>query len=133
MTHALPQYYLADTPEVQAAKQQFAAAYNAAAARSAAPASVPVGIEDPSNYSPAAEPYVHEEITAVPYVHEEIPAEAYVYNGGRDVANAPVQQAAPAYTPAAPAYAPAQPAGHAYNLNLGFADYNNYQQPAAPA
>merc|ERR1712018_895751 len=32
---ALPQYYIADTPEVQAAKQQFAAAWNAAAARNA--------------------------------------------------------------------------------------------------
>merc|ERR1712001_807823 len=35
--HALPQYYIADTPEVQAAKAQFAAAWNAAAARNAAP------------------------------------------------------------------------------------------------
>merc|ERR1712038_1737254 len=35
--HALPQYYIADTPGVQAAKAQFAAAWNAAAARNAAP------------------------------------------------------------------------------------------------
>ena len=41
MAHAVPQYYLADTLEVQAAKQQFAAAYNAAASRAAAPQAVP--------------------------------------------------------------------------------------------
>lgn len=137
MAHAAPQYYLADTLEVQAAKQQFAAAYNAAASRSAAPSAVPAGIEDPSNYSPAAEPYVHEEIAALPYVHEE-------WVEGIDAAvAAPVQQAAPAYTPAAPAYnpvapaayAPVQPAGHNYNYNLGFQGYNQYAgyQPAAPA
>ena len=143
MAHAIPQYYLADTLEVQAAKQQFAAAYNAAASRAAAPQAVPAGIEDPSNYSPAAEPYVHEEIPAVPYVHEEYEAEPYVHITGKNAAvAAPVQPAAPAYTPAAPAYtpvapaapayAPVQPAGHNYNLNLGFPGYAGYQA-AAPA
>merc|ERR1712133_26443 len=91
----LPQYYLADTPEVQAAKNQFAQAYNLAASRAAAPSAVPVNVEDPSNYSPAAEPYIHEEIPAVPYVHEEIAAEPYV-----------------------------QIAGPAYNLNFGYPGYN---------
>merc|ERR1712064_7631 len=126
MAHALPQYYLADTPEVQAAKQQFAAAYNAAASRAAAPQAVPAGIEDPSNYSPAAEPYVH----------EEIPAEEYVHIAGKNAAvAAPAQPAAPAYAPvapAAPAYAPVQAAGPNYNLNFGFPGYAGYQ-PAAPA
>merc|ERR1711883_51681 len=123
---AVPQYYLADTLEVQAAKQQFAAAYNAAASRAAAPQAVPAGIEDPSNYSPAAEPYVHEEIAAVPYVHEEIEAEPYVHIQGKNAAvSAPAQ-------PAAPAYAPVQPAGNNYNYNLGFPGYAGYQ-PAAPA
>merc|ERR1712018_790573 len=125
MSHALPQYYLADTPEVQAAKNQFAQAYNLAASRAAAPSAVPVNVEDPSNYSPAAEPYVH----------EEIPAEPYVHIGGKNSAQAaPVQQAAPAYQqPAAPAYNPVQAAGPAYNLNLGFPGYNQPYQPAAPA
>ena len=132
MSHALPQYYLADTLEVQAAKQEFAAAYNAAAARAAAPQALPAGIEDPSNYSPPAEPYVHVDIPAEPYVHNEIEAEPYVYIAGKDAA-APVQPAAPAYTPAAPtAYAPVQATGNAYNLNLAFPNYAGYQ-PAAPA
>merc|ERR1712088_195092 len=84
--HALPQYYIADTPEVQAAKAQFAAAWNAAAARNAAPvapihhAAAPVAqfapvapvavavnanFEDGESY-PAAEPYVHVDIPAEP-------------------------------------------------------------------
>ena len=129
---ALPQYYIADTPEVQAAKNQFAQAYNLAASRAAAPSAVPVNVEDPSNYSPAAEPYIHEEIPAVPYVHEEIAAEPYVHIAGRKSGGAaPVQQAAPAYQPAAPAYNPVQNAGPAYNLNLGYPGYN--QPAAAPA
>ena len=103
MTHALPQFYLADTPEVQAAKHQFAAAYNAAAARAAAPHAVPVGIEDPSNYSPAAEPYVHVDIPAEPYVHEEVEALPYVHIQGNADA-APAQPAAPV-APVAPAAA----------------------------
>merc|ERR1712203_238109 len=97
---------------------QFAQAYNLAASRAAAPSAVPANVEDPSNYSPAAEPYIHEEIPAVPYVHEEVAAEPYVHIGGK---NAPVQQAAPAYNPvqqATPAYNPVQAAGPAYNLNL---------------
>merc|ERR1712064_160168 len=103
MSHALPQYYLADTPEVQAAKNQFAQAYNLAASRSAAPSAVPANVEDPGNYSPPAEPYIHEEIPAVPYVHEEVAAEPYVHIGGKNSAAAPVQQAAPAYNPVQPA------------------------------
>merc|ERR1711945_49254 len=126
MSHALPQYYLADTPEVQAAKNQFAQAYNLAASRSAAPSAVPANVEDPGNYSPPAEPYIHEEIPAVPYVHEEVAAEPYVHIGGKNSAAAPVQQAAPAYNPV-------QAAGPAYNLNLGFPGYNQPYQPAAPA
>merc|ERR1719167_1558317 len=82
-SNALPQYYLADTPEVQAAKNQFAQAYNLAASRAAAPSAVPVNVEDPSNYSPAAEPYIH-------------------IAGRKSGGAAPVQQAAPAYQPAAP-------------------------------
>eukprot|EP00093_Oithona_nana_P008217 08217.XXX_479987_480508_1 [CDS] Oithona nana genome sequencing. len=35
--NALPQFYIADTPEVQAAKAQFAAAWNAAAQRNSVP------------------------------------------------------------------------------------------------
>merc|ERR1739840_65618 len=71
--HALPQYYIADTPEVQAAKAQFAAAWNAAAARNAAPVA-------PIHH--AAAPYVHVDIPAEPYVHEEIEAEPYQYIAG---------------------------------------------------
>merc|ERR1712156_1144856 len=127
MSHALPQYYLADTPEVQAAKNQFAQAYNLAASRAAAPSAVPANVEDPGNYSPAAEPYIHEEVAAEPYVH---------IGGKNSAPAAPVQQAAPAYNPvqpAAPAYNPVQAAGPAYNLNLGFPGYNQPYQPAAPA
>merc|ERR1712024_421081 len=103
--HALPQYYIADTPEVQAAKAQFAAAWNAAAARNAAPvapihhAAAPVAqfapvapvavavnanFEDGESY-PAAEPYVHEEIEAEPYQ----------YIAGPSAPSAPVAPAAP--------------------------------------
>jgi hypothetical protein len=69
--------FLADTPEVTEAKHQFAAAYNAAAraAAAASPAAGPVvGVSDDGSDSPAALPYVHEEILAEPYVHSEVPA-----------------------------------------------------------
>merc|ERR1712061_662806 len=109
------QYYIADTPEVQAAKAQFAAAWNEAAQRNtihpvapvAAPIAAPVAVaapvaaglyEDGETY-PAAVPYVHEEIAAEPYVHQEIPAEPYVYIGG---------PAAPVAAPVAPVAAPVQ-------------------------
>lgn len=97
--------YIQDTPEVAAAKRQFAAAFNAAAARAQQPAAYaqqPAYPQQPSypqqpaaypqqpaayaqqpsnNYddsiSPAAVPYVHESIPAEPYVHVDIPAEPY--------------------------------------------------------
>merc|ERR1712186_107770 len=47
---ALPQYYIADTPEVQAAKAEFAAAWNAAAARNAV---APAPVEVARNWAPA--------------------------------------------------------------------------------
>merc|ERR1711997_822135 len=133
MCHSLPQYYLADTAEVQEAKRQFAAAYNEAVRRGGSPAPVPVAVADPSNYSPAAEPYVHVEIPAEPYVHDA--------TGDDDaVAVVPALPAAPAapvapVAPVAPAYAPVQPVAPAYNP----ASYNfaaapaNYNLAAAPA
>merc|ERR1711997_701126 len=133
MCHSLPQYYLADTAEVQEAKRQFAAAYNEAVRRGGSPAPVPVAVQDPSNYSPAAEPYVHVEIPAEPYVHDA--------TGDDDaVAVVPALPAAPAapvapVAPVAPAYAPVQPVAPAYNP----ASYNfaaapaNYNLAAAPA
>merc|ERR1739844_308632 len=133
MCHSLPQYYLADTAEVQEAKRAFAVAYNEAVRRGGSPAPVPVAIEDPSNYSPVAEPYVHVEIPAEPYVHDA--------TGDDDaVAVVPALPAAPAapvapVAPVAPAYAPVQPVAPAYNP----ASYNfaaapaNYNFAAAPA
>merc|ERR1712001_227930 len=133
MCHSLPQYYLADTAEVQEAKRQFAAAYNEAVRRGGSPAPVPVAVQDPSNYSPVAEPYVHVEIPAEPYVHDA--------TGDDDaVAVVPALPAAPAapvapVAPVAPAYAPVQPVAPAYNP----ASYNfaaapaNYNFAAAPA
>merc|ERR1711997_1297503 len=133
MCHSLPQYYLADTAEVQEAKRQFAAAYNEAVRRGGSPAPVPVAVQDPSNYSPAAEPYVHVEIPAEPYVHDA--------TGDDDaVAVVPALPAAPAapvapVAPVAPAYAPVQPVAPAYNpasYNLAAAPAN-YNFAAAPA
>merc|ERR1712141_976389 len=132
MCHSLPQYYLADTAEVQEAKRQFAAAYNEAVRRGGSPAPVPVAVADPSNYSPAAEPYVHVEIPAEPYVHDA--------TGDDDaVAVVPALPAAPAapvapVAPVAPAYNPAS-----YNFAAAPANYNfaaapaNYNFAAAPA
>merc|ERR1711997_882099 len=153
MCHSLPQYYLADTPEVQEAKRAFAVAYNEAVRRGGSPAPVPVTIEDPSNYSPEAEPYVHVEIPAEPYVHCD---GAQCSDGAAPVVPAlPAQPAAPVapVAPVAPAYAPVQQVAPAYapanynfaavpaNYNLGFPGYANwagYQQyqaaaPVAPA
>merc|ERR1711981_1183467 len=140
MCHSLPQYYLADTAEVQEAKRAFAVAYNEAVRRGGSPAAVPVAIEDPSNYSPEAEPYVHVEIPAEPYVHCD---GAQCSDGAAPVVPAlPAQPAAPV-APVAPAYAPVQQVAPAYapanynyagapaNYNLGFSGYANwagYQQ-----
>ena len=86
--NALPQYYIADTPEVQAAKAQFAAAWNAAAQRNAVPVApihnvAPVAPVAPAfNAAPVVAGNYEDGQTwpeAVPYVHEEIPAEAYVH------------------------------------------------------
>lgn len=130
MASAAPQYYLADTPEVQAAKQQFAAAYNAAVARTGPVApyeavrssAVPAGIADPGNVWPEAEPYIHEEIPAEPYIHLE---------GESTPVAAPVQPAAPVAPIApAPAFAPAAPA---YNFNLGYPGYYLADTPEVQA
>lgn len=130
--------YQADTPEVYAAKQQFAAAYNQAARQAAAaspnrnyapapaqPAAYvaqPAAYQDadPGNTYPAAEPYIHQEYAAEPYVHVEVPAEPYVHieparkRGGQAIPAAPVQPAAPTYIN--------NPQPAAYN------QYNNYNQ-----
>merc|ERR1719174_3229566 len=127
MASGAPQVFLADTPEVQAAKAQFAAAWNAAAARNqvapvhevarSAQAFVPAA--PVQQYAPVSTAGLYEDgetwPEAVPYVHEDIAAEAYVPPAVAPVAApvqqyAPVQQAAPAYyNPAAYAYAPVAP------------------------
>lgn len=81
---AAPQF-LADTPEVNAAKAQFFAAYNQAFA-----ASAPTQPE--LEASPNALAYVHDNIEAEPYVHIEIPAEPYVHIEGPEDNSAPAQQ-----------------------------------------
>merc|ERR1719415_502385 len=84
---AAPQF-LADTPEVQQAKIDFAAAFNKAA-RGATIALEQAGtVVDPNNpdFSPAAEPYVHVDIPAEPYVHIE---PEYVYQEGEAAVAAP--------------------------------------------
>merc|ERR1711973_62764 len=106
---AAPQY-LADTPEVAAAKVEFKAAFDLAASKA-----------DMLDGAPAAEPYVHDEpaleaaaeVAAEPYVHVEVPAEPYVHvEPALEVAAEPV--VAPAIVPAplklAPAPAPVAPA-----------------------
>merc|ERR1711973_716623 len=89
---AAPQY-LADTPEVAAAKVEFKAAFDLAASKA-----------DMLDGAPAAEPYVHVDVPAEPYVHVEPAVE---------VAAEPV--VAPAIVPAplklAPAPAPLKLAG----------------------
>merc|ERR1711973_721439 len=71
---AAPQY-LADTPEVAAAKVEFKAAFDMAASEAAAALDAAGAVLEGS---PAAEPYVHVEILAEPYVHVEPAAEAVV-------------------------------------------------------
>ena len=137
MASGAPQYFIADTPEVQAAKAQFAAAWNAAAARNqvapvheaprSAQAFVPAapvqqyapvstaGLYEDGETWPEAVPYVHEDIAAEAYVHIEPANVPYIAAPAAPVAApvqqyAPVQQAAPAYyNPAAYAYAPVAP------------------------
>merc|ERR1712088_1212759 len=103
---AAPQF-LADTPEVQQAKIDFAAAFNKAARGSAIALEQAGIVIDPNNsdFSPAAEPYVHVDIPAEPYVHIE---PEYVHQEGDVAPVAPV--VAPAPAPVAPApVAPAAP------------------------
>ncbi len=123
---ASAQYYLADTPEVAAAKQQFAAAYNAAA-RAAASASPYASAHqatgapadaDPGQVYPEAVPYVHEDIPALPYVHEEPPRR----RGGQQ----PAQPAQPAYQQQA--YQQPQQA-YAYQQQPQQPAYNTVRKP----
>merc|ERR1711973_926603 len=106
---AAPQY-LADTPEVAAAKVEFKAAFDLAASKA-----------DMLDGAPAAEPYVHVDVPAELYVHDEpaleaaaeVAAEPYVHvEPALEVAAEPV--VAPAIVPAplklAPAPAPVAPA-----------------------
>merc|ERR1712001_790271 len=101
--HALPQYYIADTPEVQAAKAQFAAAWNAAAARNAAPVA-PIHHAEVARFAPVAPVAVAVNASfedgesypaAEPYVHVDIPAEPYQYIAGPSAPAAPVAPVAP--------------------------------------
>ncbi len=122
-------YFLADTPDVAAAKQQFYQAYNQAA-RAAQAASPYAEAHQPNNVPADADPgQVYPE--AVPYVHVDIPAEPYVHmepprrRGGKPVAQ-PVQ---PAYQPQQPAYQQAynyqvQPQQPAYNTYINNPQYN---------
>ena len=75
LASAAPQF-LADTPEVNAAKAQFFAAYNSAFAAAAAP------VQQVDDTSVPALGYVHDEIVAEPYVHVDIPAEPYIHQEG---------------------------------------------------
>ena len=108
----MPQFYIADTPEVQAAKAQFAAAWNAAAQRNTiAPSPVaplapvaPVVAPQPIALAAPVSAGLYEDgetyPEAVPYVHEEIPAEPYVHQEPAYVEQAPV--VAPVAAPVAP-------------------------------
>merc|ERR1711973_923708 len=87
---AAPQY-LADTPEVAAAKVEFKAAFDLAASKA-----------DMLDGAPAAEPYVHVEVPAEPYVHVEPAVE---------VAAEPVVAPAIVPAPLKLAGAPVLPAG----------------------
>merc|ERR1712055_1287891 len=128
---AAPQF-LADTPEVQQAKIDFAAAFNKAARGSAVALEQAGIVIDPNNsdFSPAAEPYVHVDIPAEPYVHIE---PEYVHQEG-DVA--PVAPAAPVqFQPALgpqvnPFNVPIQNAAFAFNPALAqqYAGIYNPQQ-----
>ena len=119
--NALPQFYIADTPEVQAAKQQFAAAWNAAAQRNAVPVAPIHNVAPIAPVAPVAPVAVAANYEdgqtwpeAVPYVHEEIAAEPYVHIEGPSGEAAPV---APVAAPIAP-IAPVAPVIN-YNNNLG--------------
>merc|ERR1711973_551549 len=134
---AAPQY-LADTPEVAAAKVEFKAAFDMAASEAAAALDAAGAVLEGS---PAAEPYVHVEILAEPYVHDEpaleeaaevadIAAEPYVHV---EVPAEPYVHVEPAAEPVvAPAIvrAPFLPAGFyaahhfaGYPAPLGYCPY----------
>merc|ERR1711962_1244480 len=113
---AAPQY-LADTPEVAAAKVEFKAAFDMAASEAAAALDAAGAVLEGS---PAAEPYVHVEVPAEPYVHDEpaleaapedvdIAAEPYVHVEVPAEPYVHVEPAAPA--PLKLAGAPVLPAG----------------------
>merc|ERR1711935_307801 len=94
MASAAPQFFIADTPEVQAAKAQFSAAYNAAAQRNTiAPVVQAAPVYEDGQTWPEAEAYIHEDIAAEAYVHLE-PA----FKAG------PVAPAAPVFQAAAPVW-----------------------------
>merc|ERR1711935_802507 len=100
MASAAPQYFNADTPEVQAAKAQFTAAYNAAAQRNTiAPVVQAAPVYEDGQTWPEAEAYIHEDIAAEAYVHLE-PA----FKTGPVAPAAPVFQAAAPVAQAAPVW-----------------------------
>merc|ERR1712088_635491 len=131
---AAPQF-LADTPEVQQAKIDFAAAFNNAARGSAVALEQAGIVIDPNNsdFSPAADPYVHVDIPAEPYVHIE---PEYVHQEGDVAPVAPVAPAAPVqFQPALgpqvnPFNVPIQNAAFAFNPALAqqYAGIYNPQQ-----
>merc|ERR1711973_1013490 len=99
---AAPQY-LADTPEVAAAKVEFKAAFDMAASEAAAALDAAGAVLEGS---PAAEPYVHVEILAEPYVHDEPALEEAAEVA--DIAAEPYVHVEPAAEPVvAPAIVPA--------------------------
>merc|ERR1712180_133632 len=99
---AAPQY-LADTPEVAAAKVEFKAAFDMAASEAAAALDAAGAVLEGS---PAAEPYVHVEVPAEPYVHDEPALEAAPEDV--DIAAEPYVHVEPAAEPVvAPAIVPA--------------------------
>merc|ERR1711935_1282632 len=108
MASAAPQYFIADTPEVQAAKAQFSAAYNAAAQRNTiAPVVQAAPVYEDGQTWPEAEAYIHEDIAAEAYVHLE-PA----FKTGPVAPAAPVFQAAAPVAPAAPVLQAAAPVNY---------------------
>jgi len=106
---AAPQY-LADAPDVAAAKVEFKATFDKVTADAAAALDVAGAVLEGS---PAAEPYVHVDVPAELYVHEEPAVEAMVepYVHVEVEAEPYVEVAAPAAEPAAPAALPVLPAG----------------------
>ena len=105
-TSALPQFYIADTPDVQAAKAEFARAWNAAAARNAVPVGPVAPVAPYASVAPIA-PVAPVAVAAglfedgetypeaLPYVHEEIAAEPYIHIAGPEAPAAPVAPVAP--------------------------------------